>query len=85
MFPNTVCCKTTAKGYGPLLVKFCRRYGGGAHLKCGELGIAPKMVGFENLPNGWFAVVMELLLLSFQPLRMLTSEMIPGRVLQGAT
>ena len=76
MFPNTgrllFVVETTAEGYGPLLVKFCRRYGKDAHVKCGELGIAPKMVGFEKLHGGWFAVVMELLPSSFKPLRELT-------------
>ena len=78
MFPNTdrllFVVETTAEGYGPLLVNFCRRYGKDAHVRCGELGIAPKMVGFENLAGGWFAVVMELLPSSFQPLRELTAE-----------
>ena len=53
MFPNTgrllFVVNTTAEEYGPLLVKFCRRYGKAAHLKCGELGIAPKLVGLEKL------------------------------------
>ena len=66
---------TTAERYGPLLVKFCRRYGKDAHITCSELGIAPKMVGFENLPGGWFVVVMERLPSSFKSLSELTSEM----------
>ena len=78
LFPNTgrllFVVNTTAEGYGPLLVKFCRQYGKEAHLKCGELGIAPKLAGFEHLAGGWFAAVMERLPLSFRPLRELTSE-----------
>jgi len=79
MFPNTdrllFVVNTTAEEYGSLLVKFCRRYGKEAHLKCGELGIAPELVGFETLAGGWFAVVMERLPSSFRPLRELTLEM----------
>ena len=63
-----------AEGYGPLLVKFCRQYGKDAHIACSKLGIAPKMVGFENLPGGWVAVVMEHLPSSFKSLSELTSE-----------
>jgi hypothetical protein len=88
LFPNTgyllFVANTTAKGYGSLLVKFCRQYGKDAHLRCGELGIAPKLVGFENLPDGWCAVVMEHLPLSFKMLSMLTSEAtlkLKGRVM----
>lgn len=49
-----------------LLVKFSRRYGKDAHLECSALGIAPRLLGFETLPGGWFAAVMELLPPSFR-------------------
>ena len=43
----------------PICVKFSRRYSKEAHLHCAELGFAPKLRGFEELPGEWYMVVMD--------------------------
>jgi hypothetical protein len=45
----------------PILVKFTRRYSTALHKFCADRGHAPQLLGFENLPGGWMAVVMEYL------------------------
>ncbi|RPB19040.1 hypothetical protein L211DRAFT_795113, partial [Terfezia boudieri ATCC MYA-4762] len=40
-------------------VKFSQHYNGTIHKECGDLGIAPKLYGFESLAGGWHMVVME--------------------------
>lgn len=45
----------------PIMVKFVQRYSRDAHEKCANLGCAPKLHGFEELPGGWLMVVMEYL------------------------
>jgi hypothetical protein len=42
-----------------LCIKFVRRYSKTAHEKCASKGYAPILHGFEELPGGWYAVVME--------------------------
>ena len=42
-----------------ICIKFARRYSKEAHLHCAELGFAPKLRGFEELPGGWYMVVMD--------------------------
>ncbi len=44
-----------------LLVKFVRQYGIEAHQTCADLGIAPKLFGYENVLGGWKIIVMEFL------------------------
>ncbi|TDL22382.1 hypothetical protein BD410DRAFT_788650 [Rickenella mellea] len=40
-------------------IKFTTSYSKEAHLHCASLGLAPKLLGFEELPNGWCMVVMD--------------------------
>lgn len=42
-----------------IIVKFTRRYSTELHTFCAEQGFSPKLLGFERLPGGWFAVAME--------------------------
>jgi serine/threonine protein kinase len=42
-----------------ICIKFARRYSKEAHLHCAESGFAPKLRGFEELPGGWYMVVMD--------------------------
>ncbi|KAI9459631.1 hypothetical protein HD554DRAFT_2206982 [Boletus coccyginus] len=42
-----------------ICIKFSRRYSKEAHLHCAELSFAPKLRGFEELPGGWYMVVMD--------------------------
>jgi len=44
-----------------ICIKFVRRYGKEVHIWCAGKGIAPKLMGFEALPGGWYMVVMEYL------------------------
>ena len=44
-----------------ICIKFVRRYGKEVHIWCAGKGIAPKLMGFEVLPGGWYMVVMEYL------------------------
>lgn len=43
----------------PVVVKFSRCYGEGAHSLLAEKQLAPKIVSVETLPGGWIAIVME--------------------------
>nr|CAG8648982.1 15528_t:CDS:2 [Entrophospora candida] len=43
------------------IVKFSRRYPKDIHLKCSELGLAPKLIAINNLEGGWKIVAMEFL------------------------
>lgn len=40
-------------------IKFVQRYGKEVHDWCSQQGFAPKLLGLETLPGGWFMVVME--------------------------
>ncbi|KAF8833879.1 hypothetical protein BDN67DRAFT_916066, partial [Paxillus ammoniavirescens] len=42
-----------------ICIKFVRRYSREAHSLCASLGFAPKLRGFEQVPGGWFLVVMD--------------------------
>ncbi|KAF8079189.1 hypothetical protein FPV67DRAFT_1604454 [Lyophyllum atratum] len=48
-------------GRGNICIKFARRYSKDAHGFCASIGAAPRLLGFEVIPGGWFMVVMELL------------------------
>ncbi|KAF8881339.1 hypothetical protein BD779DRAFT_1675478 [Infundibulicybe gibba] len=54
---------------GRICIKFVRRYGRDVHVWCASQYFAPKLLGFETLPGGWFMVVMERLDDSWTPLR----------------
>jgi serine/threonine protein kinase len=51
-----------------ICVKFVRRYSKEAHLKCASMGFAPRLMGFEKVPRGWYMVVMEYLDDTYQDL-----------------
>ncbi|KAG6327248.1 hypothetical protein ID866_11841, partial [Astraeus odoratus] len=40
-------------------IKFVHQYSADAHKECASLGYAPMLRGFEELPGGWFMVVMD--------------------------
>ena len=42
-----------------IYVKFTRRYSRNLHDFCAARGLAPKLLGFERLPGGWFGLAME--------------------------
>lgn len=42
-----------------VFIKFVRRYSKEAHEKCSELGFAPRLRAFSQLPGGWYMVVMD--------------------------
>jgi len=42
-----------------ICVKFTQRYSRELHIFCAERELAPKLLGFERLPGGWFALAME--------------------------
>ncbi|KAI5990776.1 hypothetical protein EDD15DRAFT_2451121 [Pisolithus albus] len=42
-----------------VLIKFTRRYSIQLHETCARLGHAPRILAFERLPGGWYAVAME--------------------------
>lgn len=44
-----------------ILIKFTQRYSIELHEFCADRGYAPKILAFERLPGGWFAVAMEFL------------------------
>ena len=44
---------------GKIIVKFTRRYSYDLHTFCAARGFAPKLLGFERLPGGFFGVAME--------------------------
>jgi hypothetical protein len=48
-----------AQGKTKICVKFVRRYSKDAHLFCASSGFAPELRGFQELPGGWFMVVMD--------------------------
>ena len=43
----------------PIVIKFVRRYSSDAHIFCADRGFAPELRGFNELPGGWYMVVME--------------------------
>ncbi|KAF5315149.1 hypothetical protein D9619_007053 [Psilocybe cf. subviscida] len=56
-----------------ILVKFSRRYCMDLHDFCYDKKHAPKVLGFEKLPGGWFAIAMEHLA-DAEPITCLTPE-----------
>jgi hypothetical protein len=44
-----------------ICVKFVRHYSKDVHKFCASKGFAPKLEGFEELPGGWYMVVMEMI------------------------
>lgn len=44
-----------------VLVKFTHHYSELVHWFCAKIGVAPTLLGFQNLPAGWWMVVMEYL------------------------
>ncbi|KAF8872180.1 hypothetical protein CPB84DRAFT_1799876 [Gymnopilus junonius] len=44
-----------------ICIKFVRRYSEAVHQKCAEMGIAPKLRGFQDIGAGWKMVVMDTL------------------------
>ncbi|KXN89199.1 hypothetical protein AN958_05902 [Leucoagaricus sp. SymC.cos] len=44
-----------------ICIKFVRRYSQAVHEKCAEMGIAPKLRGFEDIGAGWKMVIMDAL------------------------
>ncbi|KAG2125667.1 hypothetical protein DEU56DRAFT_565712 [Suillus clintonianus] len=44
-----------------LCIKFVRHYSQEAHQRCASGGFAPALYGFENLPGGWYMIVMEMI------------------------
>jgi len=49
----------TVPGGEKVFVKFTQRYSPELHLFCARRGLAPKLRGFEELPGGWFGLVIE--------------------------
>ena len=50
-----------------IIVKFTRRYSIRLHSFCACRGHAPKILGFEQLPGGWFAIAMDYILPTIHP------------------
>ena len=50
-----------------ICIKFVRRYSQAVHEKCAEMGIAPKLRGFEDIGAGWKMVIMDALDEEYQP------------------
>ncbi|KAG2116464.1 uncharacterized protein F5147DRAFT_568096, partial [Suillus discolor] len=44
-----------------LCIKFVRRYSKEVHQRCASDGFAPALLGFEQLPGGWYMIVMEMI------------------------
>jgi hypothetical protein len=42
-----------------ICIKFVRQYSKEAHLRCSSLGFAPRLRGFQQIPGGWYMVVMD--------------------------
>lgn len=45
-------------GSSDLCVKFVRQYSKEVHEYCASINAAPKLLGFESMPGGWYMVVM---------------------------
>ena len=45
----------------PIYVKFTQRYSQELHEFCQREGLAPKLLGFDHLPGGWYALAMEMI------------------------
>jgi len=50
-----------------ICIKFVRRYSRAVHEKCAEMGIAPKLRGFEDIGAGWKMVIMDALDEEYKP------------------
>jgi len=57
-YRNLYHAKTVPEGE-EIYVKFTKRYSRDLHLFCANRGLAPKLLGFERLPGGWFGLAME--------------------------
>ena len=44
----------------PIYVKFTQRYSQGLHEVCQRKGLAPRLLGFDRLPGGWYALAMDM-------------------------
>ena len=56
---NAGTCTMLGSSPREILVKFAQRYSRDLHIFCAEGGLAPELLGFEQLPGGWFALAME--------------------------
>jgi len=56
-----------ADNRGRICIKFVRRYSRAVHEKCAEMGIAPKLRGFEDIGAGWKMVIMDALDEEYKP------------------
>src|SRR4051812_17640049 len=50
-----------------ICIKFVHRYSQAVHEKCVEMGIAPKLRGFEDIGAGWKMVIMDFLDKEYEP------------------
>ena len=50
-----------------IMVKFTRRYSIELHAFCAARGNAPSILGFKQIPGGWFAIAMDCILQSTYP------------------
>ncbi|KAG2029126.1 hypothetical protein BDR03DRAFT_881769 [Suillus americanus] len=64
----------------PICIKFVQEYSKDAHMHCAEAGLAPKLRGFEQLPGGWYMVVMDRLVGYDQMADVPIGELIPKSV-----
>ena len=52
-----------------IIVKFARRYSFPLHEFCARRGQAPNILGFDQLPGGWFAIAMDYIIPTTHPFR----------------
>ncbi|KAG2108873.1 hypothetical protein DEU56DRAFT_874522 [Suillus clintonianus] len=64
----------------PICIKFVQEYSRDAHIHCAAAGLAPKLRGFEQLPGGWYMVVMDRLIGYDQLADVAIGEQIPKSV-----
>ena len=57
-YRNLYHARTIPEGEG-VYAKFTQKYSRDLRLFCADRGLAPKLLGFEQLPGGWFGLVME--------------------------
>ena len=70
-----------------ICIKFVRRYSRAVHEKCAEMGIAPKLRGFEDIGAGWKMVIMDALDEEYEPFDKITlpvgaEEYLRGRLVE---
>ena len=54
-------------GYKAIIVKFVRRHSIELHALCAGHTHAPRILGFERLPGGWFAIPMDYIVPTVHP------------------